>query len=239
MAWENGLPVREWTAFGDSYAAGIGAGKGIDARCSLYDQSYPSQMQRDDRLISRDGSIFNNLPCAASLTKDVIKDQLPRIGNPDLATISTGGNDAHFFRVINACIYRFNGLYSGDCEIETLKSIALLNTYLFYYLENTYNAILDAAASKDFRLYVTGYAQFFNENTTQCDQVSFNYWSWPAKQYYLTQEARGSINYLVRKLNMVIIEAIDRVNSDRGAPMVVYVDYDLAFKGHRFCEEGV
>ena len=222
---------------GNSYTAGIGAGKSLEEQCGLYDQSYPKQMHRDSRLASWGITQLNNVPCVGSETEGVLKQQLPSVGNPDLATISTGGNDAHFFRVISACVYRFNGPSSRGCEDEILWSLSELHTDLFYFLESTYNAVLNAVASKDFRLYVTGYAQLFNENTTQCNEFSFNYWSWPSEQHYLSQELRSRTNELVRKLNMEIQRAIDQVNQNRGTSKVVYVDYDSEFNSRRFCEE--
>ena len=233
------LHIKEYTALGDSYAAGIGAGSNIDSKCSVYNSSYPLLLDRDPHLGSREKRTLHDRACAGATSFDVIRYQLPSLGNSSVATLSTGGNDAHFFRVIDACIYRFNGPWAGDCEHELLESEARLRSYLFYFLEHTYNAVLDAAAHPDFRLYVTGYARFFNENTTQCNDVDFNYWKLPGRRNYLTKELRARINELVTMLGEEIAAAVERVNGDRGEPRVVYVDYDRAFEGHRFCEEGV
>ena len=85
---------------------------------------------------------------------------------------------------------------------------------------------------------MTGYAQFFNELTTQCDGVSFR----PdflkkilkAKQY-LTVEKRQALNRLARDLNAELREAV--MKASLGAPgRVFFIDYDRQFHGHRFCD---
>src|SRR4051812_47353361 len=41
--------VQKWAALGDSYAAGIGAGKSLgSSSCSRYDASYPSYINGED-----------------------------------------------------------------------------------------------------------------------------------------------------------------------------------------------
>ena len=67
-----GRDTFEWTAFGDSYSSGVGAGEYINGcfRCLRYDKAYPVQMNNDSRLPSG-GHEFHNAVCSGSSTKDV------------------------------------------------------------------------------------------------------------------------------------------------------------------------
>ncbi len=91
------------------------------------------------------------------------------------------------------------------------------------------------AAGDGFVLFVTGYAQVFNAHTTLCNDASFSYWTKPGGRdtQNLTQELRTQLNSLTTDLN-TRIQSIVAAN-----PGVVFVNYDAAFEGHRFCEEGV
>lgn len=67
-----GRDTFEWTALGDSYSSGVGAGEYDSAcrRCLRYDDAYPRLINNDGRLPS--GShLFNNVVCSGSSTKDV------------------------------------------------------------------------------------------------------------------------------------------------------------------------
>jgi len=63
----------EYTAFGDSYSSGVGAGEYIKDcyRCLRYDQAYPQQINKDGRLPGNGGHTFNNVVCSGSNTTDV------------------------------------------------------------------------------------------------------------------------------------------------------------------------
>lgn len=62
----------EWTALGDSYSSGVGAGEytSNSYRCLRYSQAYPNMMDRDSRL-PRGGHLFHNAVCSGSSTADV------------------------------------------------------------------------------------------------------------------------------------------------------------------------
>lgn len=74
--------IRSWASIGDSYAAGIGAGKKVDRGCSRYDLSYPYFISSDERLGTAPfGRNWQNLACSGATTSDVIKKQIPALGN--------------------------------------------------------------------------------------------------------------------------------------------------------------
>jgi len=95
-----------------------------------------------------------------------------------------------------------------------------------------------------FRLYVTGYASFWNDATTQCNEVSWSFWNQRQNRVFLTTQLRGQFNDLTTSLNGVIKAAVLNANiNDPGdnsqGSRIIYIDYDVQYEGHRFCEEGV
>ena len=92
-----------------------------------------------------------------------------------------------------------------------------------------------------FLLYVTGYAEFFNEVDPACNDVTFARTANPIDDgedhTKLTIELRKDFNHMSLQLNAAIQDAVDR-NRDKG---VKYIDIqgNGALDGHRFCEKGV
>ncbi len=56
---------------------------------------------------------------------------------------------------------------------------------------------------------------------------------------YLTTDHRIKLNDLVKRLNTKIMAAVDQVTQTLEFGEVRYIDIDLAFENHRFCEPGV
>lgn len=179
----------------------------------------------------------------------------------DYITLSIGGNDLGFFDVINACVFRFYGYYSGTCEAALRASELLLaeddhstdpasfssrlTVILLQLLER-----VRWEKRPQFRIVVTGYARFFNAETDLCDSASMSIW-WhygnatgvpdnATDTTYLTKGLRRRMNGLVAGTNRKLKAIVDSVNARYGnTPHVLFVDYDADFEGHRFCEPGV
>lgn len=115
----------EITAWGDSYASGVGAGKYFDGRrCLRYDGAYPVGLDADDvgSMIANQGTtILNNVVCSGAKVEEVIKYQFytedqsspqpdwqyyPRTsaGSPTVGTLTVGGDDIDFPGILNNCI---------------------------------------------------------------------------------------------------------------------------------------
>ena len=137
--------------------------------------------------------------------------------------------------------------FTGDCETELLATISEIHSIIGPALENVYWRLLEVgvAGNEGFRLYVTGYPRLFNEETGQCDNVAFNYWSFDLRKRYLTKERRRKINYVVKLLGHKIQEAVAKVNDEwtiskkENKKRIIYIDIDPYFSAHRFCEPGV
>ncbi|KAK4118392.1 SGNH hydrolase [Parathielavia appendiculata] len=241
-----------WTAFGDSYAAGIGAGSkhaSDTGDCRRRVNAYPNQIQTDGSLAGGSNVQFSFQACSSAKIAEVQSQITKFRDGPEqlrgFATISIGGNDAGFSEVIEACLVRAKfGSPSCDSVIEA-KTERVKSTDMRQNLEDAYRAILDAAKAPgklitSFRLVVTGYARFFNEETTDCNNRHISFWGLlePNKQY-LTVERRKALNKLVSDMNEVVKAAAEKVSRESEFGQVVFVPIDELFEGHRFCEPDV
>ncbi|KAL8812539.1 MAG: hypothetical protein Q9223_007265 [Gallowayella weberi] len=231
--------IGEWTSMGDSYASGVGAGDAISPElpCRRFTKSYPNQMDKDSRLGVSTDHKFNPVMCSGSTFKNIHSggphsqaDELGK-GNPAVATLTIGGNNVGFRAILTACIYRFYAWRSGDCTEELAKSQAIIDSPEFADgLSKAINDAVGKAKNPDFRLYVTGYAAFFNEDTDQCNKVNVALW-WGSSSYW-TKELRKGMNTLLMNLNA----RISQVTNGLGNNKVTYVDVNHLFNTHRFCE---
>jgi len=191
----------QWTALGDSYASGVGAGTMDQGsqRCMRFSDAYPRQMNASTQLPGSPNRIMNNVVCSGAQAQDVLNHQFydtvhyptisdveqyqfgprPPFGTPQIATLSIGGNDIDLKGLIFNCIFQFWPTMS--CEDQRALSWSKLNSP---NLANNIKAVIDKAMAKgqsgsvgqDFRLYVTGYGQMFNATTSQCNDVTFSVW---------------------------------------------------------------
>ena len=115
------LPGRadlEWTAWGDSYASGVGSGKYTGGRrCLRYDSAYPVDVSKDSSV----GGRLNNVVCSGAKADEVNEYQFytsstwvghpnwqfyprPSSGKPSVGTLSVGGDDIDFPGILSNCI---------------------------------------------------------------------------------------------------------------------------------------
>jgi lysophospholipase L1-like esterase len=229
----------KFVALGDSYASGIGAGvryTGGDGNrsCNRFEGAYSFKLKDNPRVRA---ASFDFLSCSGSRAIDIERNQVPNINQAaDFITLTVGGNNVGFGNVVNACVYRFMGSFGDGCDKVLDDTRGLINddNNLRNPLSNAIKAILTRAPNA--RVYVTGYARFWNAATTQCDTVTWNYWSVTGDK--MTRARRQRMNDLTLALNGKVKDAVQGLSSSFPG-RVVFVDYDAPFEGHRFCEEGV
>ncbi|KAH8167019.1 hypothetical protein CIB48_g1231 [Xylaria polymorpha] len=235
-----------FVAFGDSYSAGIGTGvDGAENDCRQGLHAHAQLIAADQK-----PTTFQFLSCTGATTADITsaisgseESQIDRFNASlpaDFALLSVGGNDLGFFEVMNACVFRFYNFYSGTCETALAHARANLESDEFEIrLRIVIMEILDKIRWEKkprFLVTVTGYARFFNELTDGCDNMSFGVW-WNGPK--LTKELRSEMNALVLTVNAKLRKTINEINADFTSDKVLFVDYDKAFEGHRFCELNV
>ena len=243
-----------FVALGDSFAAGPGAGGRVSwwdyfNTCRRSDHSYPA--------IVNDGSLlgythtFDFRACTGAKMKDVLKEadggikgsQLDSAAlKADITTLSITGNDVGFFNILDACIYHFGG--SGSlkaCDEAIDVAMSTFNSDRFSHdLDSVIRGVLNnTIGAPSPQLFVTGYAQFFNSETPQCDNQTFCIWENPAKNHTcpnLTSKLRRRMNALTLGLNERIKEGVFRSKDNSANATITFIDYDSSFEGHRFCE---
>ncbi|KAH0563426.1 hypothetical protein GP486_002001 [Trichoglossum hirsutum] len=233
--------VTRFAAFGDSFAAGIGAGQPFtgsgpdsanNAGCGRFDGSFNVKL-RDDAKVH--AASFDFLACSGATAQDVQNSQLPHLDqSADFITVSMGGNNVGFGDIVNGCVYRFNGIFAPDCDQALNNASTRINNNPDFLDPVTNGLRAITAKAPNAKVYVMGYAKFWNATTTQCDNVSWNYWQTPGATK-MTRALRQKMNDLLDAVNNKISTAVQGLNN----PRVTFVNYDAYFQNHRFCEGGV
>ncbi|KAF2454000.1 hypothetical protein BDY21DRAFT_374503 [Lineolata rhizophorae] len=158
-----------------------------------------------------------------------------------MATITVGGDDIDFVGLVRNCVYEIYA--SRTCEEQLAHSWNLLNSddlidNIDRVIKGAVEKGRDGSIGDDFKLYVTGYPDFFNIDTDQCSTVT---WSWnrnkPGEHQRMTKELRTTFSDMSNQLNLAVIKAVDR-NYEKN---VYWVDWQAsgALDTHRYCEEGI
>ncbi len=158
----------------------------------------------------------------------------------DFITVSSGGNDVGLVDLLNECIYTWqpSGTFGSGCTSQIATSTSLIQDVLPDNLDQLYAAI-KGKLNANGTVYITAYTRFFDETTTDCDSVSWHWYSWPSNVLnwqYLTQFNRHRLNVLCDMVNAAIVAAAERAGSQ-----FVVVDYDVfspTLNGI-YCEPGV
>ena len=153
--------------------------------------------------------------------------------------LSAGGNDALLSDILDHCIFGWRSLsYSASSCESTLEKVSGIITNT---LPGALDALITAAKAKltptTGRIYYTAYAQFFDQDDTQCNSVKWNFWPDPfGNAQPLDAARRTKLNGLTVDVNNAIQAAVARAGNQ-----VVYVDYDQYYTGFtgRFCESGI
>ncbi|KAK1489109.1 hypothetical protein CTAM01_11258 [Colletotrichum tamarilloi] len=224
--------VKKWAAIGDSYSAGIGSGSpypNSSTTCARYDQSYPAYMQSHE--LMPESAQFEFLACSGATAPEILANQVSALGTGyDIITVSAGGNDVGLTSILNACIFQWNPF--ANCPDEMQATLNLIRDTLPGNLDKLY-AGLKNKINPGRKIYVTGYANFFDNTTTACDDVSWSFWFNSANKQKLTTERRTLMNELTTAVNNVIEAAVKRAGAS-----FEFVDYNQYFSvlQGRFCE---
>jgi lysophospholipase L1-like esterase len=203
-------------ALGDSYSSGEGNPPYEESagRCDRSPQAWPLLAAADLRWT------VTNFACSGAQTTDVVnpyKDQPAQVDalaalrpRPDVVTITIGGNDAGFARVLVAC-------FSTDCVSTGTVAAAddTILTVLPEQLADTYGAV-EAAAPRA-KLVVVGYPRLFPAHRSDVTGCA-----------WLTNRERRALNHAADLLNGVIARQAWLAGAR-------YVDVSRTLEGHELC----
>lgn len=245
----DGFVPTGMVSFGDSFAAGMGTGKTTDDNCRVGSNNYGTLLNK----YLGEEIPFEKKVCSGDTTTGLERQikEWESQSTASFATLTMGGNDLGFSDIAWYCVvtpwgWRTLPEYRKLCIESEAKARSLLNDQgesgLRYKLKTLYKTIVDKAEKTEFNLFVTGYVGFFNQDTTDCDQSSFDYWDGAYQSsrdlVMLTRDLRTELNVLVGQLNNVIEDAVRDANSEAKTTQVYYVDVQKRFDSHRWCEQG-
>ncbi|MGW0413801.1 SGNH/GDSL hydrolase family protein [Streptomyces collinus] len=198
-----------YVALGDSYSAGVGAGDylGSDAGCLRSGRAFPALWAAAHR-----PSSFAFTACNGARTKDVLAGQLGPLGpRTGLVSITVGGSDAGFGRVMATCVIPGR----TACLSAITGALSYVDGTLAGDLDRLYAAIRVKAPAA--RVVVLGYPHFYRLHGTCAGG--------------LQDAERSALNAAVDHLDNVIA----RHALDHG---FVYADPRTTFAGHEICSAG-
>ncbi|KAK8143433.1 hypothetical protein G3M48_007257 [Beauveria asiatica] len=229
-------PIKKgWVAFGDSYAAGIGAGTPLDADPDCYRGrgSYTAILDNIIQTSHHASIVWQSRSCSGETAEQFIKGEGAKQleqwqpSFSDIATVSFTGNDFGFGDI--------EDLATTRRKLDTEHKVQDL---VYNVLDKIYNK---KSGHGRLMVYWTGYPQFFDATDKTCDSAYFsNYLIWAGR--YLEAKLRLKLNEFSVELNQQVKFAIRRYNQFEPSPKAKFVDIDAdsgIYTGHRFCEPGV
>jgi lysophospholipase L1-like esterase len=242
--------IKRWAAIGDSYTAGIGAGRALSHqisadevairvpdgleevrdnwKCSRYDAAYPKVLEAQfGSHVEKDGG-FQYLACSGDRSEQIYQQAKALKGDLDFVTFTAGGNDLCLAQIIKDCIILPYGRTSACNSV-----IAIAQENAKSLIKDDVKQILEALNEKmneDGIVVVNSYARFFDATSDNCDKQSWDaFWYLPLGSTYqaLSISRRETFNQLVLDINKSIREAINEVAEDENIKYKVgYAEWD-------------
>lgn len=165
--------VQTYVAMGDSYSSGEGNPPyDLSQKCHRGSSAWPSLLPT-----AFNNYELTNVACSAAKTNALhssFKDERPQIEamadhQPDLVTITIGGNDVGFSNVVRSCVLR------RDCDSRVRRAINEIRQFTSDVV-SIYTQIKDAAP-ENARILVIGYPRIFprdHDVTTGCGWLKSN-----------------------------------------------------------------
>ncbi|MFD1662813.1 SGNH/GDSL hydrolase family protein [Streptomyces caeni] len=195
-----------YVALGDSYSAGVGTGSylGSSGDCLRSGRAYPALWAA-----AHAPSSFTFTACNGARTSDVLAKQLGPLGTrTGLVSITAGGSDAGFGKVMTTCVLRGN----TACQTVIAEARSYMDRTLPHDLDRLYTAIRGKARAA--HVVVLGYPRLYRLKGT-CVAG-------------LTEASRSAVNDAVDHLNGVIAKRA----ADHG---FTFTDIATTFSGHEIC----
>jgi lysophospholipase L1-like esterase len=223
------VEAATWGAYvglGDSYSSGegsygIAADTALVNRCHRTSQAYFHVVAADFRF-ARGSALW---ACSGATTRHVLTGkageppQVDRVNaGTSLVTITIGGNDAGFSRVLTACMIKVP--WGGGCRDQGSEVAARMAA-----LRVSFADVLDKITTRapSARVLVLGYPRLFSEVAGQgLDNLSIG------DQRWLNLEARA----LDRLMREAAEQADQEIVAEHGRGSVEFIDAYSGFAGH-------
>ncbi|MGH8861846.1 MAG: SGNH/GDSL hydrolase family protein [Jatrophihabitantaceae bacterium] len=153
-----------YVALGDSYSSGVGSGSYLasSGSCLRSTNAYPALWAASHHPAS-----YTSAACSGATTTDVTGSQLGALGAATtLVTISVGGNDVGFARVMQDCV--LDGTSTCTREVGVAENDA--RSTLPGRLDSVYTAIRSRAPNA--RVVVLGYPRLYHVGVWYCVGLS-------------------------------------------------------------------
>jgi lysophospholipase L1-like esterase len=200
-----GKALLDYVALGDSYSAGVGAGSYVASGtgCMRSSLAFPALWA------AKHATSFSFTACNGAGTSEVMAQQLgPLSARTDLVSISVGGSDSGYARVMATCVLPG----TTTCMSSIARAHSFMDETLPAGLDRLYSAIRSKAPAA--RVVVLGYPHFYELHGT-CRRG-------------LHDTERAALNEAVDHLNSVIAKRA----ADHG---FTFADVRTAFTGHEIC----
>ncbi|KAJ3547919.1 hypothetical protein NM208_g1269 [Fusarium decemcellulare] len=229
-----------WAAIGDSFSAGPGAGDkflGGGGSCMRRVGSYPAQLRRDFPHANQHAQF---LSCTGDKVPGLL-DQIPHMSkNQKVVTISIGGNDSGFGRILKACVFKPGGPFSDNCDevIAKMLNERIKEDKLVDQLHKAYAAVSNRISGRQPRrlVLVQLYPNFFNQETDWCDGQNMGLFH--SDETLLTRDLRRKLNDLGNMVRDRITTAVESYKNPEEETWIALDRNNELYEGHRFCEPG-
>jgi lysophospholipase L1-like esterase len=154
-------PAVHYVALGDSYSSGTGADD-ASGSCGRSPDAYPALWAKAHHVAS-----FTFAACAGATTADVVSGQLGALNSSTtLVSITIGGNDAGFAKVMETCVLQS----TSSCEAIIATEEKFVNGTLPGRLDTMLNDI--HAAAPHARVVMLDYPDFYDLHAWLCIGLS-------------------------------------------------------------------
>ena len=199
-----------YVALGDSYSSGVGAGDYISSSgsCERSVEAYPEQWAA-----ANSPATFVSVACSGAGTADVLSSQVSALSaSTTLVSITIGGNDAGFSRVMETCVLRS----TSSCLNAVAAAEAFIANQLPARLDTTLQTI--AADAPNATVVVLGYPDLYDlSKSSSCVGLSTT--------------DRIALDYGANDLDGAL-QAAAQANDD------TFADVRGQFAGHEICDSG-
>ena len=163
----------------------------LNTDCYQYSDGYPNLLNSNDMIGVNPSRKFQYLGCSGALVPSIKNDQVPKMSNAQLVTLSAGGNDANFATILNYCVFQWAAWWPWTCSGQLASANTTINSQSYTDdLNSLIGAIQPKLQGVNSRIYWVGYDRFWDTTTNECDSVTWSFTRNYGFRQFLTQDLR-------------------------------------------------